>query len=184
METIEAIMTRRSVRKYSDKKVPDDVVQQILQAAMSSPSAGNEQPWHFIVIKDRKTLLKIPSFHPHSHMLKNAALAILVCYDPGLEMFKGRGILDCSAATENILLAAHAMGLGAVWLGIYPVEERMNGMRKLLGLPSQIMPLSLVSMGYPAEKLKEENRYKQERVHYERWMGRSDLKNKNSKEVK
>lgn len=172
MDAIEAIMTRRSIRKYTDKQIPEEVVQQILQVAMAAPSAGNEQPWHFIVIKERNTLLKITAFHPHAHMLKEAALAMLVCNDPELEKFKGRGILDCSAATENILLAAHAMGLGAVWLGIYPVEERMAGMRKLLGLPSRIIPLSLVSMGYPNEDLKAENRFKSERVQHERWMGR------------
>lgn len=171
MDTIEAILTRRSIRKYTGQRVPEDLVYQLLQAAMAAPSAANEQPWQFVVISDRSILAQVPSFHPHAHMLKEAALAILVCDDPGLELSKGRGVLDCSAATQNMLLAAHASGLGAVWLGIYPVEERMNGMRKLLNLPARIVPVSLVSIGYPDEKLRTEDRFKPERVHYQRWMG-------------
>jgi nitroreductase len=171
MDTFEAILTRRSVRKYKDKPVTEDTVRQLLQAAMSAPSAANEQPWHFVVVKERKTLDQVPTFHPHSHMLKQAALAILVCEDPSLEVYAGRGQLDCSAATENILLAAHAMGLGAVWVGIYPVEERMNKIRQLLGIPAGVNPIALVSIGYPDEKPSVADRFKPERVHYERWMG-------------
>ena len=175
METIEAIMTRRSIRKYTDKPVPDEVVKQLLQAAMAAPSARNEQPWHFVVISDRSLLNQVPSFHPYSHMLKEAALAILVCVDPQLEISRGRGVLDCSAATENILLAAHALGLGAVWLGIYPAEERMAGIRKLLNMPVDIVPISLVSVGYPDEKLKKEDRYKSERVYLDKWKNPSPI---------
>lgn len=170
MEAIEAIMTRRSIRKYTDKPVTDEMVKQLLQAAMAAPSASNEQPWHFVVIRERRLLNEVPSFHPWSHMLKEAALAILVCADPGLEVSKGRSVLDCSAATQNILLAAHSLGLGAVWLGIYPVDERMAGMRKLVGLPESILPISLVSIGYPDEKLKKEDRFKADRVHYDGWV--------------
>jgi nitroreductase len=172
MDTLEAILTRRSVRKYTDKPISDEIVRQLLQAAMQAPSAANEQPWHFIVIKERRTLNQVPTFHPHSHMLKQAALAILVCEDTSQEVYGGRGPLDCSAATMNMLLAAHAMGLGAVWVGIYPVEERIAAMRKLLAIPAQVVPISLVSIGYPGEKVPGEDRFKPERVHFERWMGR------------
>ena len=171
MDTLEAIMTRRSIRKYTTKPVGEDIVVKLLEAAMAAPSAANEQPWHFIVITDHKILGQVPTFHPHAHMLKEAALGILVAYDTGLEIVKGRGVLDCSAATQNILLAAHALGLGAVWVGIYPVEERMTGIRKLLNMPQHVVPVSLVSIGYPNEKHRKEDRFKQERVHYERWMG-------------
>lgn len=174
MDTMDAILTRRSIRKYTDKRVPEDVVNQLLRAAMAAPSAANEQPWHFVVITDRSIMSQVPSFHPHSHMLKEAALAILVCNDGSLELMKGRGVLDCAAATQNILLAAHSLGLGAVWLGIYPVEERMNGMRKLLNMPSRVVPVSLVSIGYPDERLRSEDRFKEERVHYQRWMGHAE----------
>ncbi|MFA7245974.1 MAG: nitroreductase family protein [Dehalococcoidia bacterium] len=171
METFEPIMTRRSIRKYTDNRVPAEVVEQLLRAGMAAPSAANEQPWHFVVITERKTLVQVPTFHPHAHMLKEAALAILVCNDSGLELTRGRGVLDCSAATQNILLAAHDLGLGAVWVGVYPVVERMNGMRKLLNMPTRIVPIALVSVGYPDERPRMEDRFKPERVHYERWMG-------------
>lgn len=184
MDTIEAILTRRSVRKYTDNRVSEDLVNQLLRAAMAAPSAANEQPWHFVVISDRGVLAHVPTFHPHAHMLKEAALAILVCNDSSLELMKGRGVLDCSAATQNILLAAHALGLGAVWVGIYPVEERMNGMRKLLNMPSRVMPVSLVSIGYPDERLSMEYRFKPERVHYQRWMGSTDDKLKKARKEK
>ncbi len=181
MDTLEAILTRRSIRKYADKPVPDEIVNQLLHAAMQAPSSANEQPWHFIVIKERRSLNEIPSFHPHSHMLKQAALAILVCEDPSLEVYSGRGPLDCSAATINMLLAAHALGLGAVWVGIYPVEERINAIRKLLGIPSQVNPIALVSIGYPSEKMAREDRFRPERVHYERWMGHKTTEKKEKK---
>jgi nitroreductase len=169
MDTIDNIMTRRSIRKYKSGKIPEDIIKQLLEAAMQAPSAGNEQPWHFVVINERKILDQVPSFHPHAYMLRDAPLAILVCDDLDLEMYKNRGILDCSAATENILLAAHALGLGAVWLGIYPVDERINGMRRLLNMPASVVPVSLVSIGYPGEKHQTDYRYKNERVHLNRW---------------
>ncbi|MCX5993758.1 MAG: nitroreductase family protein [Chloroflexi bacterium] len=175
MDTIEAIMTRRSIRKYTANRVPAEVVEQLLRAGMAAPSAANEQPWHFVVITERKILIQVPTFHAHAHMLKEAALAILVCNDSDLELSKGRGVLDCSAATQNILLAAHDMGLGAVWVGIFPVEERMNGMRKLLNMPTRIMPISLVSIGYTDERPHMEDRFKPERVHYEHWMGPASI---------
>jgi nitroreductase len=174
MDTIEAIMTRRSIRKYTGERVPAEVVEQILRAAMAAPSAANEQPWHFVVITERKTLAQVPTFHPHAYMVKEAALAILVCNDSDLELSKGRGVLDCSAATQNILLATHDLGLGAVWVGIYPVEERMNGMRKLLNMPTRVVPIALVSIGYTEERPRTEDRFKPERVHHEHWMGPPD----------
>ncbi|ADG81954.1 nitroreductase [Thermincola ferriacetica] len=166
---MEAIFSRRSIRKYTGDAVPDDTVKDLLRAAMSAPSAGNERPWHFIVIKDRQILTQVPEFHPYAHMLKEAPLAILVCGDEQLEKFKGYWVQDCAAATENILIAVQAKGLGAVWLGIYPVEERMTGLRKLLNIPDNIIPFSLVSIGYPAEEKPPVERYDETRVHYDRW---------------
>lgn len=169
METMDAILGRRSIRRYTSKPVEGALVREILAAAMSAPSAGNEQPWHFIVITNRSLLDEIPKFHPYSTMLKEAALAILVCGDLNLEKYKGYWIQDCSAATQNLLLAAHARGLGAVWLGIYPIEERVKGMRELMGLPDHVVPLSLVSLGYPAERKPPANRFREARVHDNRW---------------
>jgi nitroreductase len=169
MDAIEAIINRRSIRKYKIKAIDGSLIKELLEVGMSAPSAGNEQPWHFIVIDNRKILNNIPRFHPHSVMLKDAPLAILVCLDSNLEKHKGMGIQDCSAATENILIAINAKGLGAVWLGIYPREERIKGMRRLLDIPDNIIPFSLISIGYPSEKKQRENRYNKSRVHYNQW---------------
>ena len=169
MDTIECILTRRSIRKYTDRPVPDEMVKLLLQAAMAAPSSANEQPWQFVVIRDRQMLNLVSTVHTFSYMLSQAALAILVCEDPTFEVNNGRGQLDCSAATMNILLSAHTLGLGAVWVGIYPVEERINKIRDLLSIPSHVIPISLISLGYPDEKLSREDRFKQERVHYGSW---------------
>ncbi|MDH4162910.1 MAG: nitroreductase family protein [Nitrospirota bacterium] len=171
MDTMEAIFSRRSIRVYTPKPVPGSLVTELLRAAMAAPSAGNEQPWHFIVITERELLDAIPKFHPYSAMLKHASVAILVCGDPTKEKHKGYWVQDCSAATENLLLAATAKGLGAVWTGIYPTEDRVAGMRKLLNLPEHIIPLSLVPIGYPGElKLPDHaDRFDPGRVHKERW---------------
>ena len=169
MDALEAILTRRSIRQYTTKPVPDEFVTDLLKAGMSAPSAGNQQPWHFMVINDRNILNAIPQFHPYSSMLKEASLAILVCGDEKLEYHQGYWIQDCSAATENILIAAHALGLGAVWLGIYPREERVSGMRNLLALPAHVMPLSLISIGYPAEQKPPADRFDRKKIHYNRW---------------
>jgi nitroreductase len=169
MDAIEAINSRRSIRKYKKKPIPDSIIKELLKAGMNAPSAGNEQPWHFIVIKQKETMDIIPTFHPHSKMLNEASIAILVCLDINLEKHKHMGIQDCSAATENILIAANATGLGAVWLGIYPREERVNGLKKLLYIPDNIIPISLISLGYPSEEKTKNNRYNASRIHYNKW---------------
>jgi nitroreductase len=169
MDTLEAISTRRSIRKYLDKPVPEDLVQKILAAAMQAPSARNQQPWHFVVIDDRRILAEIPGFMPNAAMAGTAPLAILVCGDLSLEKSEGYWVVDCAAATQNMLLAAHALGLGAVWCGVYPREPRMDGLRRLLALPEKVMAHSLVVLGYPAEQVPPVNRYQADRVRRNRW---------------
>ena len=169
MEAMEAILSRRSIRKYTDKKVSDEFVKELLEAAMSSPSAGNEQPWHFVAITDHKILDEIPRIHPYSGMLKEAPLAILICGDESLQKYEGYWVQDCSAATENILIAANAIGLGGVWLGVYPIEDRVAGIRKLLGMPEKVIPFALLSIGYPAEQKPLADRYDESRVHHDKW---------------
>jgi len=169
MDTFDAIFSRRSVRQYTSKVVPDALVTELLKAAMAAPSAGNEQPWQFIVVRDRAILDEIPTFHPYSAMVKHASVAILVCGDLTLEKYKGFWVQDCSAATENLLLAATAKGLGAVWTAVYPMEDRVAGMRKLLNLPEHIMPLSLVPIGYPASLPSAADRFNVARIRRDRW---------------
>jgi nitroreductase len=169
MNTIDAILTRRSIRKFTDQPVSPEMIRGLLEAAMSAPSAGNEQPWQFIVLTERQTLDAIPSFHPYAAMVRDVSVAIVVCGDVALEKYKGFWVQDCSAATQNILLAAHEMGLGAVWTGIYPMEERVEGMRRLLGLPEHVIPLALIPIGYPAQKAGRQDRFREERIHNDRW---------------
>lgn len=169
MEVMEAILTRRSIRRYTDEPVTRKQIEDLLRAAMAAPSAGNEQPWQFVVIDDPNILKAVPEFHPYSRMLTRAKAAVLVCGDMTLEKFKGYWVQDCSAAAQNILLAAHGLGLGAVWLGIYPQEERVEGMRRLIGLPEHVVPLCLVSVGRPGEEKTPADRFDPSRIRYNKW---------------
>ncbi len=169
MEAMDAILTRRSIRKYADEPVTDEMVTSVLKAAMHAPSAGNQQPWHFVIIRDRALLDQIPSFHPHSLMVRESPVAVLVCGDPTLEKHKGYWVQDCSAATENLLLAVHSIGLGGVWVGVYPREERVTGFKKILGIPEHIIPFALIPIGVPAERKDQPDRFMDSRVHHDRW---------------
>ncbi len=169
MDVYETILTRRSIRKYKKQPIPEEVIEKLLHAGFCAPSAGNQQPWHFVILDDRKILNVIHTFHPSARMLTEADKAILVCGDLHLEKFKGYWMIDCAAATENILLAGHSLGLGCCWLGLYPREGRVLGMRKLLQLPAHIIPFSLISLGYPAESKPSEERYHNERIHRNKW---------------
>jgi nitroreductase len=169
MDTMEAILTRRSIRQYSTKHVSREMINEIVKAAMCAPSAGNERPWHFIILTERAILDEIPRFHPYAAMLKQASAAILVCGDATLEKHKGYWVLDCAAATENMLLAAHAKGLGSVWCGVYPTEDRVVNLRTLLHLPADIVPFALIPVGFPAESKKTGERFDISRIHENRW---------------
>lgn len=169
MDAMDAILSRRSIRTYTSQAVPDQLIKELLEAAMSAPSAGNEQPWHFIVIRDREILDEIPKYHPYSGMVREATVAILVCCDLHLDRHDGLWVQDCSAATENLLIAVQAKGLGGVWLGVYPRKERIAGLRKLLSIPEHVIPFSLIPVGYPAEHKPRVNRYDTARIHENRW---------------
>jgi nitroreductase len=169
MDTMEAIHTRRSIREYQDKPVPKELITELLKAAMAAPSAGNQQPWAFIVIDDPDILKEAPTINPFAEMAYDAPLGILVCGDLDGKRFPDYWGVDCSAAVQNLLLAAHALGLGAVWTGVYPREERMDGFAQLLALPEHIQPHTLVVIGYPEEIPERQDRYTEEKVHYNGW---------------
>ncbi len=169
MDTLEAIRTRRSVRRYQDKPVSEELVEKLLAAGMSAPSARDARPWRFVVIDDREMLMEIGRITPNAQMVQAAPLAILVCGDLGLEKSAGYWVIDCAAAVENMLLAAHALGLGAVWTGVYPRQPRIDGLRRLIGLPEGIVPHSMIVVGYPAERPSPQERYEPERVRRNRW---------------
>ena len=169
MEVFEAIFTRRSIRKYTDKQVSTEIIEKILKAAMYAPSANNYQPWQFVVVNDRKILNEIPNVHPYSKMLYTASLAILICGDENYEKLPGYNAVNCSAATQNLLLAAHACGLGTCWLGVYPREERMSEIKGFFKLPDNIIPISLIAVGYPDEIKETPERFIPSRIHYNSW---------------
>lgn len=170
MEAYECIITRRSIRKFDPSKpVPPEMVEKLLRAAMMAPSAGNQQPWEFIVLTDRALLDEMPNLHPYCGMIREAALAVIVCGNKDRAKMPDYCPVDCSAATTNLLLAAHALGLGAVWAGVYPRPERIEPIRKRFNLPENIVPIALVPIGWPAEKPAQPDRYVPERVHYNGW---------------
>ena len=169
MDGLETILTRRSIRNYTDRSINKDEYIQLIKAAVSAPSAGNQQPWQLVIIQDKNILEKVLEFHPNAKMLIEAQGAILICGDLSKEKYKGFWVQDCAAAAQNLLLAAHSMGLGACWLGIYPREDRVVGMKKLIAIPEKIIPLALVSIGYPAEEKPPSDRFTESFVHYEKW---------------
>ncbi len=170
MELYEAIQTRRSVRSYADEDVSDALVERLITAAMLAPSAGNQQPWCFIVVRDREKLARVPTFHPYCKMITQVPVAIVVCGDPAGKKWPDLWPQDCSAAVQNLLLAARGEGLGTVWTGVYPFAERMAGLRELFDIPEEIHPFALIPVGYPKdgqESFKVKDRYRAELVHRE-----------------
>ncbi|MCU0846815.1 MAG: nitroreductase family protein [Spirochaetes bacterium] len=166
---MEAIYIRRSIRKYSPGPVSEEDLGEIIRAGMNAPSAGNEQPWHFVVIDRRDILDRIPEVHPYSGMIREAPVAVLVCCDLDRVRHEGFWIQDCSAATENMLLEIADRGLGSVWLGVYPREDRVRGLRKIFSLPENIVPFSLLPIGLPGEKKDRKNEFHGEMIHRNSW---------------
>lgn len=164
---LDTIFARRSIRKYTQELVEEKKIDMLLKAAMAAPSASNRKPWQFVVVTERETLDALAEAHPYGKMLFDAPLCISVCGD--LTEMEQYWVQDCSAATESLLLAATALGLGAVWLGVYPRDQRVAAVRTTLALPDHITPLNLISIGHPAEEKEPRTQYDESRVHWERW---------------
>jgi nitroreductase len=168
MELYEAITTRRSVRSFRKDPVEDSSIEKVLRAAMLAPSAANQQPWKFIVVRDRAKLDGIALFHPYCKMIKEVGVAVIVCADPTGKKWADLWPQDCSAAVQNLLLAARDEGLGAVWTGVYPLEDRMAGCRKLFNIPDHVFPFAVIPIGYPKDPtaaFKKMDRYKPDLVY-------------------
>lgn len=172
----QTILSRTSVRAYTDQKVEKDKIEKLLRAAMAAPTAVNKQPWHFVVIEDKHILEQIAEEIPTAKMAARAPLAITICGDME-KALDGEGrdfwVQDASAATENLLLAAHAMGLGAVWTSVYPIKDKVEATRALLKLPETIVPLGTIVIGYPKEKPLPKDKWKPENVSYNTFGGKN-----------
>lgn len=166
------IMTRTSIRRFTQEKISDQQTTQLLKAGMAAPSAGNKRPWCFVVVDDQKTKEAITANIGPAQAAVKAPMVIVVCADT-TKTFAGDGrdywIEDCSAVTENILLAAHGMDLGAVWLGVYPEMKRCDFLQGLLSLPAHVIALGMVAIGHPAEQPAPKNKWDEKKVHINTW---------------
>jgi nitroreductase len=169
MDTIECILSRRSIRKYKAQPVSGDVAQQLIDAGAAAPSAANQQPCHFIIIDDRDILNAIAKENPHAGMLASAPFAIAICFDSNPKPFPGLVIDDCSAAAENILLAANGLGFGSTWLGIHHDEVKQKNARAALKLPDGVKIASIISIGVPDESPAAHSKIKPEMIHKNGW---------------
>jgi nitroreductase len=165
------ILGRRSVRVYAPGEVSEPTVTRLLEAAMAAPSAMTKDPWRFVVVRDNQTLSMLAALHPGAAMLSSAAMAIVVCgdLDAAFEGHISYLLQDCSAAIENLLLAAHAQGLGACWVGIHPGEPLLKRVKGLLSLPASFVPVAAISLGQPGEQPAPRTRYNPDYVRHEKW---------------
>lgn len=169
MDVLEAIFTRRSIRKFTGQPVAEEDLNTILRAGFQAPSAHNYQPWDFVIVREKSTIERIAQVHPYAKMLPQAGCGIVVCGDKAKQGMTGFLVADCSAAIENMLLAAHGIGLGAVWCGLYPVSQLTKATAEILNLPSSIVPVGMVVVGHKNEQKMPAERYNESKVHFEQW---------------
>ncbi|HUZ18365.1 MAG TPA: nitroreductase family protein [Spirochaetia bacterium] len=165
-ERLRILFERRSIRVYSDQEISREEERSLLEAGMAAPSGSDRQPWRFITVRDRAHLEALSAAHPYGKMLAGAGLGIIVCGDPAISEW---WVQDCSACTENILVAAAALGLGAVWIGCHGRPEREQAVRDCLGVPEAIGILCVISVGHPGEKKQPRTQYDGQKLHSERW---------------
>ena len=166
---LETIFTRRSIRKFTGEVLDDKDLKLILKAGFQAPSAHNKEPREFLVVKDKEKLEKITEFHTYAQMLPNAGCGIIVCGDSRKQERLGHLVADCSASMENMLLAAHSLGLGAVWTGIHPIEKLEDDFRELFNIPKDLLPVGMVVVGPSDVEAKTIDRYDEGKIHYDKW---------------
>lgn len=168
---VDDILSRRSIRRYTDRPVPEAMLRRALEAAMAAPSAWHCDPWRYIVLTDRAALDDLAEILPYGKMLRQARAAFIACGEPEAACAKSLSYMlqDVSASVENLLLALHAQGLGAVWLGIHPNKDRIAGVSRRFGLPEGIVPVAAVAVGWPDEQPEPRTRFDSSKVHTDRW---------------
>ncbi len=166
---IDFILSRRSIRKYIHKEISKENLEIILKSAMYAPSAMNLQPWHFIVFDSKEFFEKLISAIPHAEMIKNADKCIMVCGDSSKEKNESWLLQNCSASVQNILLSAHSLGIGSCWIAVHGIDEVVKKVKSEFNLPSEIIPVALISLGYPNEVVTKEERFDTNKIHYNQW---------------
>lgn len=169
MDVVKAIESRKSIRKFTAEPVSDEMLHAVLKAGLEAPTAQNKRPFHFVVLRDREKLEKLAQQSRYAKMLQQAYCALVVCGDVGVEGMFDFLYQDCAAATQNILLCAHGLGLGAVWCGVVRDSDWENLISETLALPAQIRPIAVVALGHPAETRVVDSRWEDEKVHFETW---------------
>jgi nitroreductase len=171
---LDFIFGRRSIRVYSVGEISEATATRLLEAAMAAPSAMTKDPWRFVVVRDSNVLAKMAAALPGGKMLATATLAILVCGDLEATFEQQLSFLlqDCSACIENLLLSAHALGLGGCWVGVHPSEDSVRRMKEMFSLPAKVIPIAAISLGLPGEQLEARTRFSPEKVHFEKWKSR------------
>jgi len=170
-DTLRIILNRKSVRSFTGQEVSNELLEELARAGMAAPSARNLQPWAFVIVTNRATLDTLAERLPYAKMLFEAPAAIAVCGDLSKagDSPEGYWVQDCSAATQNILLAAEAMGLGAVWTGVYPRPDRVAIVKEVLGLPDNVLPLNVIPIGFPKGEHQPKEKFKVENIHWQNW---------------
>ncbi len=170
METIKTIMSRRSIRKFKNTPVTDEQIKVLLESAMQAPSSGDGRPWHFVIIKDRQKINALADkVDGGNSMFKEAQVAMLIVADSEKEGFPGFYPQDCTCAAQNLQLATHDLGLGTVWIALWSVKPRLDGLNKIINIPENFNPFAIFPVGVPDEDLKEDYRYDENRIHYDEW---------------
>lgn len=169
MDGMKALLTRRSIRLFRPEPVEPEIIRSVVEAAMHAPSAGNQQPWRFVLIQDRAALKRISEDHPYASAVDSCSLAILICGATRDLPHPDFWAVDCAAATENLMLAAHMQGLGSLWVGLYPRRDRMAILSRLVHLPEDVEPFALIPIGYPLERPEQPDRYRPEWIRSEHW---------------
>ncbi len=168
-DIINAILKRRSIRAYTDKEISEDTMNTILKAAMYAPTARNSQEWRFIVVRNPENLQKIQQVQPYNTLLEQANAAVIVCALVESDAAKRYFQQDCGASIQNLMLAAYGLGVGSVWLGVYPNEQLVDGITKSFKLPKDVFPIGVVALGYPAEEKPDPERFDASKIHNEQW---------------
>jgi nitroreductase len=166
---MDPLISKSTVREYSNRAVDDKEITSLLEAAMGAPSAGDERPWHFVIIRDEDLKSRIQDILPEAFMVTQAPASILLCGDQNKQKHPGFWVLDCAASTQSLLDEAQRLGLGAIWIAVYPIDGRVESLGGLLDIPRHVIPFALVVVGHPAEARKAEYRFNSSRVHYDTW---------------